>query len=155
MSENNLSPEEARVVEGDALAGLLAAVEDQQNETLRITIKRKGKTYFSFRVRPLDDEQYKRCQEQSTTYDKRNSLGIRMPKDNDPALYRHLLIYAATVKEDQEQLWDNRELWNQLDCLSGIDVIERALKPGEKEAVVAKIDELSGYGADLEETAKN
>jgi hypothetical protein len=71
------------------------------------------------------------------------------------------LIHTATVDEDKAKLWDNKKLWDRLNVLSGIDVIDKVLLPGEKDAVIEKINEISGYAEDeedvedLEELAKN
>jgi len=78
-----------------------------------------------------------------------------MPTGTDTAKYRSLLIYTATVPEDRQALWDNREVWQQLNVLSGWQVIDRVLLAGEKDAVLAKLDQISGFGANLEEVAKN
>jgi hypothetical protein len=156
MAENEmeLTPEEVRANEPDLLKGLLAAGQDAQTETVKITIQRKGKTYFSFRIRPLTEQEYNEANEMATQYEKNRQLGIRMPVNRDDAMFRSLLIYKATVDEDRKKLWDNQEAWRHFNVLSGHDLIDRVLLPGEKLAVVNKIDELSGYGAELEETAK-
>ena len=70
-------------------------------------------------------------------------------------MYRNALIYEATIEEDREKIWDNKQAWKQLDVMSGAELIGRVLKAGEKDAVCDKIDEISGYSAMAEEVAKN
>ena len=66
----------------------------------------------------------------------------------------------ATVDEDREKLWDNKQVWEALrkrgfQIMNGLDVIEYSLKAGEKDRVLEVIDEISGYDSNLEEVAKN
>ncbi len=66
----------------------------------------------------------------------------------------------ATVDEDREKLWDNKQIWEALrkrgfQIMNGLDVIEYSLKAGEKDRVLEVIDEISGYDSNLEEVAKN
>lgn len=150
------TPEELLAHEDDILRGLLAAARYKEDQQVTITISRKGTKLFSFRIRPLSEDEYNECRERASTYEANPRLGgIRMPVAVDTAKYRSLLIYTATVPEDRQALWDNREVWQQLNVLSGWQVIDRVLLAGEKDAVLAKVDELSGYGASLEEVAKN
>ncbi|MFS8639306.1 MAG: hypothetical protein LOD90_00540 [Symbiobacteriaceae bacterium] len=143
--------------EDDLLRGLLAAAEDEE-ETVEIEIARKGEVVLRFRIRPLRDHEYEECREKATTYHK-NQFGVRVPKDTDPTKFRALLIYKATVDEDRERLWKNKAAWERLGVLSGPDLIARVLRAGEMAAIVEKIDEISGYGAEVErqreELAKN
>ena len=39
--------------------------------------------------------------------------------------------------------------------MTGRELIDKALKPGEKDAILNKLDEISGYSSALEEVAKN
>lgn len=71
------------------------------------------------------------------------------------------MIYAATDAEDRKQTWDSKQLWNALEqagviVITGTDVIDAVLMPGEKAAVVEEIDKLSGFeNENLEEVTKN
>lgn len=152
------TPEELRAAEPDLLRGLLeaASYRDDPDERVQISIARKGKLLFRFRIRPLSEDEYNDCRDRATEYQPHPRMGgIKMPAGTDAAKYRSLLIYTATVPEDRQALWDNREAWKQLNVLSGWQMIDRVLLAGEKEAVLAKLDAISGYGADLEEMAKN
>lgn len=154
MSEE-LTQGEILANEQDFLKGLLDAGNDAQSMTVPITVKRNGKRYFTFRIRPLTETEYNKAREKATKYQLNKQLGIKIPDSRDDAEYRNQLIYAATVPEDRSNLWDRKEAWTQFNVLSGPDLIERVLLPGEKLAIVSRLDELSGYGMDLEETAKN
>ena len=150
-----------RAFEGDILQGMLAAAEFQSSETKTIEIARSGKVYFTFRIRPLSESEYEKCKKKHTKYVRNKQLGIKMPEDTDGVKYRSELIYAATVSEDREKMWDNKKLWDALsakgrDVITGTDVIDAVLMSGEKAAVVEQIDLLSGYqDNNLEEVAKN
>lgn len=146
--------------EQDILRGLLEAAEDRKKETVTIEIARNGKVYFRFRIRPLTEREYNKCRDEATKYVRNKQLGgIKMPEDTDISRYRSYLIYQATVEEDRKKLWDNKAAWEQLNVLNGPDLIEVVLKAGEKDAIVQKIDEISGYkyfeDGELEEIAKN
>lgn len=149
------SREEYLEREDDLLRGLLEAAE-RDRETITIEIARKGRVYFRFRIRPLTETEYEECRRKATRWQRDARFGaMRVPEGLDLARYRAMLIYAATVEEDRARLWDNRAAWERLNVLNAYDLIDRVLLAGEKDAVVAKIDEISGFGADLEEQAKN
>lgn len=147
--------EEYLLMEDDLLRGLLAAAEDKVSETVTIEIARKGKVYFRFNVRGLTEQEYNECRDRATKYTFNRRLGVRVPQDTDFSMFRSFLIYKATVEEDRKRLWDNKEAWERLGVLSGPELIDKVLLAGEKAAVVEKIDNLSGYEAEMEETAKN
>ena len=140
------------------LRGMLEAAEGLESESVTIEIARKGKTFFAFRVRPLTEKETERCSDMATKFTRMR--GIKVPESTDSAKYRSLLIYTATLEEDKAKTWDNKALWDRLNVISGTDVIDKVLLQGEKEAVIRKINEISGYGNDdedesLEDTAKN
>lgn len=149
-----------RVFEGDILKGMLAAAQFQSQETQEVIVTRNGKDYFAFHIRPLSEAEYERCRSKHTKYVRNKQLGIKMPEDTNAVKYRSELIYCATTDEDKKKTWDNKQLWRALedigkDILTGTDVIDAVLMPGEKAAIVDKIDLLSGYNGDFEEVAKN
>ena len=61
----------------------------------------------------------------------------------------------ATVEEDRDKIWDNRDAWKNLNVLNGTDLVEVVLKSGEKDEILAKLDEISGYQPTMEDVAKN
>lgn len=150
-----------RLFEGDILKGMLAAAQFQKEETQEIIVARGGVDYFAFHIRPLTEEEYEKCRSKHTKYVRNKQLGIKMPEDTNSVKYRSELIYCATTEADRKKTWDNRQLWSALeqktgkDILTGTDVIDLVLMPGEKAAIVDKIDLLSGYNGDFEEVAKN
>lgn len=146
-----------RTFENDILGGLLAAAAftTDEDEIVPIEIARNGKVLIKFRIRPLAESEYVKCKNRYTKYIRNKQIGIKIPEDTDTTMYRNALIYEATIEEDREKIWDNKQAWKQLDVMSGAELIGRVLKAGEKDAVCDKIDEISGYSAMAEEVAKN
>ena len=150
-----------RAFEGDILKGMLSAAKFQSTEVRTIEIARGGDVLFTFRIRPLSEDEYESCRRKATKYVRNKQLGIKMPEETNSVLYRSLLILAATVEEDRKKTWENKQLWKALeemdrDILTGADAIDAVLMPGEKARVVDQIDLLSGFEANnLEEVIKN
>lgn len=146
-----------RTYENDILKGLLAAAnyETEEENIHPIEIARNNVVLFTFRIRPLSEEEYQKCKDKNTKYVRNKQLGIKFPENTDSVRYRSALIYQATVKEDREKIWDNKEAWKALNVLTGIDLIEKTLLAGEKDAVLEKVDQISGYTATTEEVVKN
>ncbi|MNW34034.1 Phage XkdN-like protein [compost metagenome] len=150
--DKRIAQEELLDNETDILRGLLDAAANTEEERKVIEIARKGKVFFRFSIRPLSEADYNACRDKATKYKKNRRLGgIKMPDDTDAARYRSSLIYEATVSEDQKKIWNNKAAWDQLNVLSGVQLIDKVLLPGEKEAVIEQIDRLSGYDLDDEE----
>lgn len=160
------SANQMRLNEEDFIQGIIDATGYVQEEQKVIEIARKdpktgeSRVYFKFAIRPLSEREYDRCKKRNTKYVRNKSLGIHMPEDTDGVKYRDQIIYEATIPEDRKKLWDNKKVWDTLrnqglQIMNGLDVIEYALKAGEKDAVVDEIDKLSGYGDNLEEVIKN
>lgn len=151
--------EELNRTEEDLLTSLLECANFQADESLikTIHIQRGGKHMFSFRVHPLSEDDILKARKKATTYAP-NPAGKNLPKiekDYNPVLMRCHKIYMATVKEDQKKIWENKKLMDQLDIMTGPEVVDKLLLAGEKDAVIETIDEISGYDADLTEYAKN
>lgn len=162
IEDAELTPEEEqgqiRTFEGDILRGLLAAADfADEDSTVEIEIARKGVVYFKFRIRPLSEDEYNSCKKKNTKYVRNRQLGIKFPEDTDATRYRSQLIYEATVAEDRAKVWDNKDAWKapQINVTNGIDMIDKVLLAGEKDAVLTKLDLISGYDSTLEEVAKN
>jgi hypothetical protein len=161
IPEADLTEEESkaqlRTYEGDILKGLLAAADFREDEEslVPIEIARGGTVLFTFRIRPLSEEEYNRCKEKNTKYVRNKQLGIKFPEDTNATRYRSQLIYEATVEEDRAKVWDNKEAWRapKINVTNGIDMIDKVLRAGEKDAVLNKIDDISGYSSTLEEVA--
>lgn len=154
---------QSRAFENDILKGVLesAGFADTEEEYRTIEIARQGKVLFTFRIRPLTEDEYEKCKKKNTKYVRNKQLGIKMPEDTNNVKYRSDIIYTATVDEDRKLLWDNRQIWKALtdkgvDILTATDVIDTVLKPGEKAAVVEQIDLISGFeDNNFEEVLKN
>lgn len=146
-----------RTYENDILGGLLAAAnfKNDEDEIVPIEIVRGGTVLLKFHIRPLSEDEYVKCRERHTKYVRNKQVGIKVPEDTDTAAYRSELIYQATTDEDKEKIWNNKEAWKKLDVVTGYELIGKVLKPGEKDAVLNKLDEISGYSSTLEEVAKN
>lgn len=162
MSENITSTEEMtketiRMNENDILASLIAAASYKYDEAdaVEIKIKRRGKDVISFRVRPLSDEEYQTCKKNNTTYKKNKQFGTKVAESVNVAAYHSDIIYAATVEADREKIWNNKAAWNKLGIATGRDLIDVVLMAGEKDAVLDKIEEISGFQPTVEETVKN
>ena len=163
IPEADLTEEESkaqlRTYEADILKGLLAAADFREDEEglVPIEIARGGVVLFTFRIRPLSEEEYNRCKEKNTKYVRNKQLGIKFPEDTNATRYRSQLIYVATVEEDRAKVWDNKEAWRapKINVTNGIDMIDKVLRAGEKDAVLNKIDDISGYSSTLEEVSKN
>ena len=71
------------------------------------------------------------------------------------AKMRSWLIYTATVDEDRAKTWDNKQAQEALNILQGVDMVDAVLLSGEKDRIIDRINEISGYDDDQDETAKN
>lgn len=147
-----------RTHEQDILKGLLtaAAFKTEEDNIHPVEVVRNDVVLFTFRIRPLDEKEYHECKEKNTKYVRNRNLGIRFPEDTDSVRYRSALIYQATVDEDRTKVWDNKDAWHALKVLSGVDLIDKILLAGEKDAILDRIDQISGYKSTVvaEETAK-
>lgn len=148
---------QTRLYEDDILGGLLAAASFHNSceETYPVEIVRNGAVVLKFDIRPLSDDEYATAKEHNSKYARNKNLGIKYVESTNTMRYRSELLYTATVPEDKEKLWNNKDAWSKLNVLSGIDLIGAVLKAGEKAAVLSLIDRISGYDITLEETAKN
>lgn len=145
--------------EYNLLASLLEAADFKSNET-RIEIKRGGKFLFAFSIHPLSENDLLEARKKATSY-MPNPAGKNLPaieKETDPGKFRAWVIFMATSDEDKKKIWGDKELMKQLNVLNPVDTIDRLLTAGEKDAVRATVENISGYGSDnvsAEEFAKN
>lgn len=152
-----LSQEEVLMNENDILRGLIEAGREKDNEETyeRIQIRRNGALKFEFRIRPISEEESIKCREHATRYAPRKRGQPKQEIETNMAKFRSWLIYAATVDEDRAKTWDNKKAQEALGVLQGVDMIDAVLLSGEKDRIIDRINEISGYGDDVEETAKN
>lgn len=146
-----------RKYEDDILGGLIAAAsyKTSEDDTAEIQVVRNGAIVLSFRIRPLSEEEFMKCRRDNTEYKKNRQTGVKVADRVNAARYRAQLIFQATVDEDRDKIWCNREAWKKLAVVNGIDLIEVVLKAGEKDAIIDKLEEISGYQNDMETTVKN
>ena len=129
---------------------------DDRVETIEVLF---GKTRFAFRIRPLSEKEWDKCRERNTKYQKNRRLGgMRLPESTNTTGYHSDLIYTATVEEDKAKLWDNKRLWAAVNAVTGTDMVDKLIPyAGKKQAIIDRIEALSGFNEDDEynETVKN
>lgn len=139
----------------DILSGLLKAKESKESEEnfrkVNVT-DAKGNVLFSFRVRPLSEEEYQRCQEKGTTTK-------RGKKIRNVSHIRSEQIIMATIDEDKH-IWTSRENLDAFNTNFPRDIVEETIPAGDKMKIIDAIDELSGFGEEsatvnFEEETKN
>jgi hypothetical protein len=121
---------------------------------------RDGKKLFSFQVRGLDDSEFEKCRDQATKVAKDRRLGnLAVPREFNSAKFNSLVIYTATHPADKKVIWDNKDLWQKANVVTGWQLVDKVLKRGEKEKCIELIESLSGYADEdaesTEETLKN
>lgn len=148
---------ETRMDEKAILQGLIQAGKEKDDESTyeNIQIRRAGKLYFEFRIRPVTEEESITCHEMATKYAPRKRGQPKREIETNGAKFRSWLIYTATVDEDRKKTWDNKAAQDALGVLQGADMIDACLLPGEKDRVIDRINAISGYDDELEDTAKN
>lgn len=165
--KQEMEKEEILQNEFSLLDALLEAADFAADEDSWRTIKVENRKPFSFRVHALSEEDIEQCRKDATPMVK-NPQGKRLPKiegETDYVKLRSLKIYRATVREDQEKLWNNPQIQAQFKGKLGLivvqptDVIDAVLKAGQKAQICDIIDELSGFDSDdeirAEDYAKN
>ncbi len=146
-----------RMNEADILKGLADKTHNEkENRTIQV---KYGEGMFEFRVRPLSEKEWDKCRTANAKYARVKKLGnMRMPESTDTVGYHSSLIYTATVAEDRAKLWDNKRFWDACGALTGTDMVDTLIPyAGKKAAIVALIEELSGFAdeEEFEETIKN
>ena len=147
------------------VSGVLEAMETIIEYKL-FEVIRDGKKLFSFRVRGLDDSEFEKCRDQATKVAKYRRLGnLAVPREFNSAKFNSLVIYTATHPDDKKAIWDNKDLWAEAELVTGCPVVtgwqlvDKALRRGEKEKCIELIESLSGYtdedAESTEETLKN
>lgn len=157
------TPEALLSMEPDIISNILAATKITDDEIAIIEIVRGGKVAFSFRIHPLSETEYQRARKKHTNYKKVKSYGgMKLPEETDTTAYRSELIILATVAEDKK-IWSDKRLMDAFGVVSQLDVVDKVLRAGEKDRVVDKINEISGFsdedddsdGDEAVETLKN
>lgn len=158
QQDEAVTPDELLFSEDELLKALTNQEHLDTTETIEVKL---ANVVFKFRIRPLSEREWNQCRERNTKYKKNRRLGgMKMPEDTDTVGYHTLLIYTATVDEDRAKLWNNKKLWNAVGALTGTDMVDKLIPyAGKKQAIVERIERLSGYDdeaeEDYEETVKN
>lgn len=147
--------EEIKSYEGDILSAIMEAASFKESKSYKQRVVRNGVALLEFSIRPLSEDEYNKCRTQNTKFKYNKSLGIRVAEKVDQIRYRSALIYEATIPEDRKRIWDNKQAWELLDVATGVDTVDKMLMAGEKARLCEQIDEISGYGDELEDTIKN
>ena len=146
--------EQILMSESELLRGLIEAGNEKDSEASyeRIQIKRGGKLKFEFRIRPISEEE---SHDHATKFAPRKRGQPKREIETNMSKFRSWLIYTATVDEDRAKLWDNKQAQQAFNVLQGVDVIDCVLLSGEKDRIIDRINEISGYDDEADETAKN
>lgn len=155
-STEGLSREEILENEGNLLADLLDLAKRKENQVFyrKIEIRgASGEVKASFRLRPLSSEDVESCVKQATKLVK-NAKG-KVEKEVNQRLFQSILIYTATIPEDQSGFWGNVALKRALNILDNFDMVDALLLAGEKASVLGVIDEMGGFTEEAHVTAKN
>lgn len=135
-------------VESDITAALLEAASYRMNQktaTVRIKDPSGEKLLFTFQVRGLDEDEWAKCRRQNLS-----NRGLRTEELNN-ARFLSQVIYEATIDEDKERVWKNKAVWQKLNVVSGVDLVNMLIPPGKKNSIVEAITKLSGYEDDVED----
>lgn len=146
--ENAKTEEERKTQEYNLVESLLAAADFKNDEDLfrEIEIRRDGKFFFKFTVRPVTEDERARCSKRATSYMK-NPNNRKLPpieKDFSQTLWECYLIYTATVPEDQSKIWGNSAVMAKFDLVEPAESVKLLLRPGEMKRVAEIISEISG-----------
>lgn len=120
---------------------------DKLLETDVKKLERKAKEYevkrlseaigekFIVTIKPLSSEQVHHISEVSKGNERENAI-----------------LEACKIEGKK---FSDKELLNKFGCISGVDVINKLLLPGEINAIYLIINEISGYSIDVVEEIKN
>lgn len=159
IEEVETTPEETveqlKTFEGDILDAILGSASYASEEIHNMRVIRNKKIMFQFRIRPLSEEEYTAARKKNTKYVRNKNVGVKVAEETNMVRYRSQLLYMATVPEDRAKVWDNKEAWEKLNVASGVDLIDKVLMAGEKDAILEQLDRISGYQDAIEVTVKN
>ena len=161
VKELQMSPEEAkenlRMYEDDILGGLMAAAsyKTDMDEVATIQIVRHKAVVLEFRIRPLSEDEYAKIRKRNTNYKKNKANGLRIAESVNSADYRSELIYVATFDLEIAIICDRADALDKCNVVNGIGLVDVVLKAGEKDAILEKLDEISGFTPSMEDVAKN
>lgn len=133
--------------EYDLVSSLLEAADykTSEDEILEVEFARRGKFLFSVRIHPIGDTEVKQAQRQAGIY-KPNPTNKKLGQikvDSDNAKMASWLIYLATVEEDQEKIWGNKQVMTKFGLLQPWETIDVLLKKGEKDDLLEHVFKIS------------
>ena len=149
---NRMNDEELEQVENGLVGALMEAASylDGADKRRLITIKRYDRVLFKFTIEPITEDVWQKCRRQNLM-----NRGKATEELNNSRFLAQA-IYEATVDEDKQRLWQNRDVWQKLNVASGVDVVNLVLTPAEKTAIANKLSEISGFDDDgLDDLIKN
>lgn len=143
---------EYKDAEYDLVTSLLEAADFKNSEDsiLKVNISRSGKFFFAVRIRPLSDDEISRCRKNAGIF-KNNPTNKKLGKirvDTDNAKFGSLLIYMATIEEDQEKIWNNPAIMKKFSLMEPWQSIDVLLLAGEKDDLLEHVFKLSGMRDD-------
>ena len=144
--------EEEKISEQNIVDALLEAADLRKGVENRrkIVIQRGKKRLFEFTIEPIDENIYSKCNRQNLKNRGRRS------EELDSARFLSQIIYEATISEDKKRVWNNKAVWEKLGAITGTDVVNAVLTPGEKARVFEIVEEISGFNiANLDEEIEN
>lgn len=155
--EREEKQQEMLLNENQLLSGLLelGKEKDENAGWRKIQIKRGGVVKLEFRVRPISEDESQECWRKATKFAPYKSGQPKKAIETNTALFRSHLIYRATIEEDRQKTWDNKQAQTAFKVFQGVDMIDMVLLAGEKSRVIDVIDEISGFDDELNEDAKN
>ena len=147
-----ISDEQLAKFDNDIASALIEASEYNlgADKRRKINIQRNGKPLFSFTIEPVDEETMRRV--------RRENLKNRGRRNEELIGERFVaqLIYEATIEEDKNRLWRNREVQERSNVASGADVVQKVLTPAERSKLEDVLIEIGSYDSDgLDDLIKN
>lgn len=138
--------------EYDLVTALLEAssFKTAEDSITEATIARNGKFLFMVRIHPIGDNDVRQAQKQAGIY-RDNPTNKKLGKvkvDSDAAKLASWLIYLATVDEDQEKIWGNKQVMGKFGLMQPWETIDYLLKKGEKDKLLEQVFEISGMNDD-------
>lgn len=137
-------------VEKNIVDALLGAAAFRTEEKLcEIKIVRDERELFKFKIHGLTEDEFTKCRKQNT-----KNRG-RRDEETNWTRYAAQVIYEATVAEDKKLLWQNHEVWDALNVVTGVDVVNLVLTPAEKTKILEAVENISGFDDNLDGLIKN
>lgn len=153
---DHMTQDEILENEGNLLHNLLELSNRKNDEAYQRKVDIKGAdgtVKASFRLRPMSSQDAESCAKQASKLVK--NIRGKMEKEVDQRIYQSLLIYTATIEEDQKNFWGNRELKKALSIIDNFDMVDALLLAGEKAAVLDILDEMGGFTQNIQDEIQN